>query len=157
MNSFKLSTSPATILLPVGLGQHTIHLQRIRCCSYPFACKQGLPCLHLTHACVLCDWRVRMLPTTRGFCLLQGIPEQVDGCVEEVGHADTRKTMAESRSENSSVFHSNNRAKTKSLPKVFSARCHDLHVRASLGPFRDEGCLWAGMDSENRLVDHHLQ
>ena len=42
--------------------------------------------------------------------------------------------------------------KTEQSPNFFSARCHDLHVRESLGPFRDEGCQWAGMDTDNSAV-----
>jgi hypothetical protein len=42
-----------------------------------------------------CDWWVRMLPAySPGYTL-----EQVDARVEEVGHADTRKMMADSRSQ----------------------------------------------------------
>ena len=41
------------------------------------------------------------------------------------------------------VFHSKNRAKTKSIHRVSCSRRHDLHVRARLGHLREEGCEWA--------------
>ena len=40
---------------------------------------------------------------------------------------------------------------------VFSVWGHDLHVREILGPFRERGGYWVGLDNENRFVDLHLK